>query len=171
MSTETADLPGEEKERGWRERISEVAEAGESLLATRLAILREELSVKGILLSKGLVAVAAAFALGVGALLLFAALLAAVLAALLKSVAFGIFGALLLYAAGTAVFVRLGWSALARVRPFDYPATREELSRDWEAVREAARCSGEAPEGEAGQAEEGAESVEDLEERFRSGFQ
>jgi hypothetical protein len=44
MSTEEAELPGEEDERGWRERFAQVSAAGRPLLATRLEILREELA-------------------------------------------------------------------------------------------------------------------------------
>ena len=55
MSTEEAELPGEEDERGWRERFAQVSAAGRPLFATRLEILREELAGKrvGIILSGG----------------------------------------------------------------------------------------------------------------------
>lgn len=155
--------------RGWRARIAEVSEAGGSLLATRFEILREELGGKTSFLGKGLFAMGLCFALGIGALLLFAALLVAVFAGLLKSVALGILAALLLYGAAAAVFARLGWNALSKVAPFDFPATREEIARDWAAVREAACDAEEAPEAGTESSGEDAGSVEDIEERFRAG--
>ena len=49
MSTEEAELPGEEDERGWRDRIGAGRpRPAQPLLATRLEILREELSGKAI---------------------------------------------------------------------------------------------------------------------------
>ena len=46
MSAEQSELPGEESERSWGERIAGVAEAWRTLAQTRLAIFREELSEK-----------------------------------------------------------------------------------------------------------------------------
>jgi len=172
MSSERAELPGEDDERGWRDRWREVASAGRTLAATRVAILREELSVKAVLAAKGIVAVVAALALGVGALLLGAALLVAVFAGLLKSLTLGILAALVVYAAGTAVLARIGWNALTRVEPLDFPATREELGRDWDAIQSALSADPDPePEGEAddgGEAEAEAAAI-DLEERYRAG--
>ncbi len=168
MSTEKAELPGEEDERGWRDRIAEVAAAGRALLATRLAILKEELSAKAAVAARGLVAVVVAAALGIGALLLLAALLAALFAKLFGSVVLGILAAVFLFAAGAAVAAVAAWKALSRVRPLEFPATRVELSRDWEAV--AASLSPEVSEDEAREEAGGEEgAIEDLEERFRAG--
>ena len=165
MSTEEAELPGEEDERGWRDRFGEVAAAGRTLLATRLAILREELSGKAALAARGLVAAVIAAALGIGALLLLAALLAALLAGLLKSVVLGILAAVVLYGVGAVVAAWFGWKALTRVRPLEFPAVTEELARDWKAV--AASVSSE-PESDS--EDEGPdEPIDDLEERFRAG--
>lgn len=166
MSTERAKPP-EEEPKGWRERIAEVAAAVQSLLATRIAILKDELSGKAALAARGLAGVALAAALGVGALLLFAALLATLFTTLFKSVALGILAAVVLYAAGAAVAASLGWKALSRVRPLEFPVVTAELSRDWEAV-----ATSLAPETEAGASapdDEEEESVDDLEERFRAG--
>ena len=169
MSTEEAELPGEEEERGWRDRLGEVVAAGRTLLATRLAILREELSGKAAFAVRGLVAVAIAAALGVGALLLLAALLAAVLAGLFKSVVLGLLGAVIVYGAGAVVAVRLGWRALTRVRPLEFPAVAEELARDWQAV-EASLSPESGPEAGREREDDGPEeSIDDIEERFRAG--
>ncbi len=170
MSSERAELPGEDDERSWRDRWREVLSAGRSLAATRAAILREELSVKALLAAKGFVAVVAALALGVGVLLLGAALLVAVFAGLLKSLALGILATLVLYAAATVVLARIGWSALTRVEPFDFPATREELVRDWEAVQSALSADpGTEGEADDGGADEAEAAAIDLEERYRAG--
>ena len=42
MSAEPTELPGEEAEFGWKERIAAVADAWSALLQTRVAIVREE---------------------------------------------------------------------------------------------------------------------------------
>jgi hypothetical protein len=167
MSTEEAELPGEEDERGWRDRLGEVAAAGRKLLATRLAILREELSGKAALAARGIVAVAIAAALGIGALLLLAALLAALLAGLFKSVVLGILGAVIVFGAGAAVAAVVGWRALTRVRPLEFPAVAEELARDWKAVE--ATLSPEPGPDSDGQDGGSEEPIDDIEERFRAG--
>lgn len=165
MSTEEAELPGEEDERGWRERFGEVTAAGRTLLATRLAILREELAGKAAFAARGLVAVVIAAALGIGALLLLAALLAALLAGLFKSVVLGILAAVIVYGVGALVAAWFGWQALARVRPLEFPAVTEELARDWQAV-----AASLAPEPESDSGGDGpAEPIDDIEERFRAG--
>ncbi len=168
MSTERAELPGEEDEKSWRDRLGEVAAVGQGLLATRLAIFREELAGKAILAARGAALVAVAAALGVGALLLLAALLAAILAGLFKSVILGILGAVVIYGAGAAVAVSMGWKALSRVRPLEFPVVTEELSRDWQAV--AASLAPEADtDDEPDDPARDAQAIEDIEERFRAG--
>jgi len=163
MSIEEAELPGEQGERGWRDRFAEVTAAGRPLLATRLAILREELGGKAAFAARGLVGAVIAAALGIGALLLLAALLAAVLAGLLKSVVLGILVAVILYAVGAVAAAWFAFRALARVRPTEFPAVAEELARDWHAV--AATLAPE-PESEDDGPDE---PIDDIEERFRAG--
>ncbi len=164
MSTKEAELPEKEDERGWRDRFGEVAAAGQTLFATRLAILREELSDKAAFAARGLVAAVIAAALGIGALLLLAALLAALLAGLFKSVVLGILAAVILYGVGAVVAAWFGWKALTQVRPLEFPAVTEELARDWKAV--AASLSEPASDSEDDGPDE---PIDDLEERFRAG--
>ena len=167
MSTEGAELPGEEDGRGWRDRFGEVAAAGRTLLATRLAILNEELSAKAILAARGLAAVVIAAALGIGALLLLAALLAAILAGLFKSVVLGILAAGVIYAAGAAAAAWFAFQALAKVRPLEFPAVGEELARDWQTI--AATLAPE-PKDDGGPEDEGPdEPIDEIEERYRAG--
>ena len=173
MSVEREDLPGEDAQLGWRERIEGVAEAALALGRTRLLILRVEAAAKASLLVKGVLGIAVAAGLGAGALLLLAALLAAILTRLFGSVILGVLGALVLYGAGAAVGAVVGWKALSRVRPFQFPEARRELARDWEALRASWSLDEGAQEGETGPA--GSDSrtreaaLENLEERFRAG--
>jgi uncharacterized membrane protein YqjE len=174
MSAEQGEIPDEESERGWGERIAEVADTWSSLAQTRLAILREELAEKQSLFLKGTIAFAAALGLAAGALLLLAAFLAAVLAGLFGSVVLGILGALVLYAAGAGLAGWIGGKTLSRVRPFQFPVAREELSRDFRALRAAWSRDGAPGEGSAPTVTvEGPRTreaaLEDLEERFRAG--
>ena len=170
MKDETAGLPEEDEERTWRARLSAVAGASRSLGQTRLAIFREELSGKAAFTARGLAGVALAGALGVGALLLFAALVAALFAKLFGSAVLGILAALVLYAALCAAAGWFGWKALSRVRPGEFPATAEELGRDWEAIRSSLAPEAEPEddlEPEGGPPDE--EEIEDLEKRLRGG--
>ena len=175
MSAEEHELLDEEAERGWKERLAVVADAWSALIQTRLAIFREELAVKAVLLAKGAVAGVLALGLAAVALLLLAAFLAALLAQWFGSVALGILGALVLYAAGAAVAVMAGIKWLKGLKPFEFPAAESELRRDWSAVRAAWSPGAEAlaaepsvpgPEGAVVRSEDRAES---LEERYRAG--
>lgn len=174
MSAEQGEIPDEESQRSWGERIAEVADTWGALAQTRLAILREELAEKQSFVFKGAIAVAIAVGLAAGALLLLAAFLAAVLAQAFSSVALGIFATLVLYAAGAGTAAWIGWKTLSRVRPFRFPAAQEELARDWHAVRASWSHDGQPEDGETIRVEEvlarTREAVpEDLEERFRAG--
>lgn len=168
MSTERVEGPGEDEERGWRDRLGEVSAAGRALLGTRLAILKEELSVKAVLAARGLAVIVVAGALAVGALLLAAALLAAVLAKLTNSVVLGILAAVVLYAAGAIAAAWYGWKTLSRVRPFEFPAASEEVARDVRAIVATLAPEPEADDDEfAGSEDETA--VAEMEERLRAG--
>ena len=169
MGTEEAELPGEDEDRSWRDRVGAVTAAGQGLLATRMAILREELAGKAALAARGLAAIVIAAALAVGALLLLAALLAALLAGIFKSVVLGILVAVILYGAGAAVAIVIAWKALTRVRPLEFPAVTQELARDWQAVAESLSPADEADDDAAGADGEDGNAIVDLEERFREG--
>ena len=163
--------------RRWSDRLDQLASATQSLLATRLAIFEEELGVKGRFFGKGLVFAGVAAAFGFGAVLLFAALLAAVLAQVFGNAALGVLGAGVVYAAGAFVGGYFAWRALAKVRPTEFPATARELSRDAEAIRAAlvqdpdpedGSDPGFVPEEEEIEVESEGD-VRDLEARLREG--
>ena len=173
MSVERAELPGEESERDWRDRLGEILSIARGLLATRLAIFREEATGKIVLAARGLVAVAVALALIVGALLLAAALLAAVLAKLTNSVVLGILLAVVLYGAGAAA---AGWMAFkslsqrppVRVSVLDGRA-RAGLEGDRCGARAASRAGRRGRRGARFLAGGRREDIVDLEERLRRG--
>lgn len=176
MSAEHEELPGEEAEWSWRERVAAVADAWSALIPTRAAIFREELAAKALALLKAVIAVAIGLGVAAGALLLLAAFLAALLAQWFHNVALGILGALVLYAAGAAVAVLAARKALGRVKLTEFPASSEELRRDWSALKESWSApetpgEGETPSpGAPGAKESGREDrAEDLEERYRAG--
>ncbi|MEP6471309.1 MAG: phage holin family protein [Acidobacteriota bacterium] len=122
-------------EPGWKERIGAVRRAAAALAATRGEIFREELSEKGSLFAKAAVGLALAAAFGVFALLLLTALVAAVFSRLFGGPIAGITATLVLYlvVAGLAGF--FGGRSLSRVRPFAFPATRDEIRKDLDAVK------------------------------------
>jgi Putative Actinobacterial Holin-X, holin superfamily III len=167
MSVEQAELPGEDDQRSWRERLANAAAAGRTLVATRLEIFREEAAAKAVFAAKGLVGFVIAATLAVGALLLAAALLAAVLAKLTHSVVLGILFAVVLYGAGAAVAGWLGWKSLSKVRPFEFPAVSGEIARDVAAISEALAPPEEWDEAAPRPGDEA--DVADLEERLRRG--
>lgn len=173
MNVERAELPGEEAERDWRDRLGEILSIGRGLFATRLAIFREEATGKVVLAAKGLVAVAVALTLTVGALLLAAALLVALLAKLTNSLILGTLLAVALYAAGAAAAGWMAFKSLSTVRPFEFPSVAAELERDWKAI-DAALAPLPGTEGVDGEPCDswpaGDEAdVADLEERLRRG--
>ena len=169
MSSERAELPGEEQAWGWREHLADVSAAVSRLLATRLAIFREELSVKAVFAAKGFAFVVVAAAMAVATLLSLAALLTALFAKLFGSWILGILATVILYGAGAGGAAWAGVRALSRVRPFDFPATAEELSRDRATISET--LAPREPEAEA--ADDAGEprslTADDLEDRFRAG--
>jgi len=167
MSVERAELPGEDDERSWRERLAEAAAAGRVLIATRLEIFQEEAATKAVFAAKGLVGFVIAAAFGVGALLLAAALLAAVLAKLTNSVVLGILLAVVLYGAGAGVAAWLGWKSISKVKPFEFPAVSAEIARDAAAISEA--LAPPEPIEHVGPIPGDDAAVADLEERLRRG--
>jgi hypothetical protein len=181
MSAEQSELPDEDAERSWKERIALVADALSALIRTRLAILREELAAKAVAVAKGAIAAALALGLSVVALLLLAAFLAALLAQWFGNVALGILAAFVLFGAGAGAAVLAARRALTGLKPFEFPAASEELRRDWNAVRESwapeASLSAETPSAAsrpvpAGPVAAGSpreETAESLEERYRAG--
>lgn len=180
-------------EPGWKERLGAVRRAAAALAATRKEIFREELAEKGSLFAKAAVGLGLAAAFGIFALLLLTALVAALFARLLGGPIAGITAALVLYlvVAGLAGF--FGGRSLSRVRPFAFPATRDEIQKDLDAVKKHADVKDDGPAGEDAVAAERAsvrrddEDVEEvdgdedddrkggipkmseLEERFRAG--
>jgi uncharacterized membrane protein YqjE len=169
MSTEAEELPGEEEVDTWRDRLARAFHAAEALLSTRLEIFREEAAEKASWAGKGLLGLGIAAAFGFGALLLLAALLAALFAQLFGNVVLGILAATVLFAAGTAIAGRAGWKALTKVEPTKFPATSEELSRDWSAISAALAANVDAAAGEEPLEDEviGEHEVAQLERRLR----
>jgi uncharacterized membrane protein YqjE len=168
MNSERAELPGEEPERGWREHLAEVSTAVSRLLSTRLAIFREEASAKAAALARGFAFTVVAAAMAVGTLLMAAALIAAVLAKLLGSLILGILATVVIYGAGAGVAAWAGIKALSRVKPFDFPATAEELARDRDTVA-AALAPEEPVDAAIPVTSRGEPTMDDLEDRFRAG--
>ena len=184
MATET-EIPMEAETdegppvRSWGERIAGLADTVQGLLATRLAIFQAELDEKARHFGKGLVGVGLATAFGFGATLLFAALLAAMFAALFGSAVLGILAAMVLYLAFAAGAGWFAWKSLSRVEPSRFPATARELSLDAQAIRaalardpdpeESFEPGGSPDEGRLSGESEG--DVRDLEARLRGGVE
>ncbi len=155
---------------GWSERLQRFLEAARQLIATRLAILREEMGAKGEALVRAVAGCALAAFFGVLALLLLTAWIAALFSRLLGGPILGILATFVLYLAAAAGAALYGSRALARVKPFEFPVTAGEIRKDWEAVRSSVRR--EPPPPPPGQPEAPAPvapPVDDLEARFRAG--
>ena len=172
-----ADVLEDVSDPGWKDRIDAVKRAARALLATRAEIFREELAQKGSNLGKAAAGLSLAAVFAVLGLLLLTALVAAVLARLFGGPIAGLLAAFVLYMAVAAAAAFFGAKALGRVRLFDFPATRDEIRRDLEAVREEGSPRDEGPASaealaaeRASVAPEDQESpVSDMEERFRAG--
>ena len=159
---------------GWKDRIAAVRRSAQALLATRAEIFREELAEKGSHFGKAAAGLSLAAVFAVLGLLLFTALVAAVLARLFGGPIAGLLAAFVLYMAVAAAAGFFGAKALARVRLFDFPATRDELRRDLDAIREEGSARDHGPASAEALAAERAsvapeEKGSDLEERFRAG--
>jgi uncharacterized membrane protein YqjE len=138
------DVLEDRPEPGWKDRIGAVRRAAATLLATRAAIFREELAEKGSLIAKAAIGLALAAVVGVLALLLLTALVAVLLSRLLGGPIAGITAALFLYLVVAAAAAILGGKNLSRVRPFVFPATRDEIRKDLDAVKEKGEVRDEA---------------------------
>jgi uncharacterized membrane protein YqjE len=137
------DLP----EPGWKERIGAVRRAASALFATRAEIFREELAEKGSALARGAVGLVLAAVFGFFALVLLTALVAALFARLLGGPIAGITAALVLYLAVAVVAAVLGGKTLSGVKPFAFPATRDEIRKDLDAVQKHGTMHDEGPAG------------------------
>jgi uncharacterized membrane protein YqjE len=137
------DLP----EPGWKERIGAVRRAASALFATRAEIFREELAEKGSALARGAVGLALAALFGFFALVLLTALVAALFARLLGGPIAGITAALVLYLTVAVVAALLGGKAISGVKPFAFPATRDEIRKDLDAVQKHGSMHDEGPAG------------------------
>lgn len=170
------DVLEDRPEPGWKERLGAVRRAASALLATRREIFREELSEKGSLLAKAGVGLALSAVFGVLAFLLLTALVAALFSRLFGGPIAGITAALVLYVLIAAVAAILGGRTLSRVRPFVFPATRDEIRKDLDAVKGSASSDALAaerasirPGDEEGDDEHVHEEVSEIEDRFRAG--
>jgi uncharacterized membrane protein YqjE len=177
------DEPGPD----WKERLGAAKRAAKALLATRAAIFREEIAQKGADLGKAALWLSLGVAFALLSLVLLAALSAAVLIRLLGGPIAGLAGAFFLYLLIAGAVGYLGMRALSRVRPFDFPVTRDEVAKDLEAIREEPEVADEGPASDEALAAERAsitgeeddleeDVVEeqviedsDLEQRFRAG--
>ncbi len=165
--------------RRWSDRLFQIVEAAQSLVATRLAIFEEEAGVKARLFGKGLAGASVAAAFAFGATLLLAALLAALLAQLFGNAALGILGAMVIYLAVAGGAGYWAWKSFSQVKPTEFPATSRELARDADAIRaalaqdpdpeEGPSPDEDSPEDDGPDGSEG--EVQDLEARLRAGME
>jgi len=187
MESSPNAFSGDAPEPGWRARFAAVRRAAQALLATRAEIFREELAGKRSLFAKAAVGLSLAVAFGGLALLIATALVASLLARLLGGPIAGLAAALVLYLAIAAAAAIFGSRKLVAVRPFDFPVTRDELRKDFDALQQedetdeerlageevltAGRASVHSSEDPDGDEEAMGEArvTESLEERFRAG--
>ena len=179
MDPEEAALE-DRPEPGWKERIGAIRRAVAALATTRAEIFREELAEKGSLFARAAIGLALAAVFGVLAVLVLTALVAAVLSRLLGGPIAGITATLFLYLAVAAAAAILGGRTLSRVKPLAFPATRDEIRKDLDAVKgpasvdalAAERASVSPDDGrDDDEVEEGeeVEAMSEMEERFRAG--
>ena len=151
-------------EPSWKERLGAVRRAAAALAATRKEIFREELAEKGSLFAKAAVGLALAAAFAILALFLLTALVAALFARILGGPIAGITAALVLYLAVAGLAGFFGGRSLSRVRPFAFPATRDEIQKDLDAVKKHADVEDDGPAGADAVAAERASVRKDDEE-------
>jgi len=170
MRDDEPSTPEEASKETWRQRLHGFSRALGSLLSTRAAIFQEELGARAEALARATGAFVLAAALAGLALLLLTAGIAALLSRLLGGPIAGILATFALYAAAAGLAAYLGVRALSRVN-FDFPVTREEIRKDWQALQ--ASASPRPPGSSGGEAEtasvSGQLSSDDLEARFRVG--
>jgi uncharacterized membrane protein YqjE len=135
MASDPIDFSEELREPSIGERFASVKRAAKALVATRLEIFREELAAKGALFSKAAAGLVIALAFAALGLVLLTALVAAVFARLLGGPIAGIAAALVLYLAIAAAGALFGLKTMRRVRFGDFPATRDEMRKDLDAVK------------------------------------
>jgi uncharacterized membrane protein YqjE len=154
-----------------RERVGAALQAAGDLLATRMEIFREEAGDKGAHLARGIGAFVVAAALAFMTTFLTTALLVALFTLLFGRLWAGILATLVLFVAAAAAAVMLGWKALSKVRPFDFPVTGGELAKDWEALQRATFGDDEPEDFAAPVAAESLRPtpIDDVEARFRAG--
>ncbi len=138
MAPERIDADDARAARGWKERLSAAWNAAASLVSTRIQIFQQELSRKTGFAARGAAGIILGLVFGWLALLLLTALVAALLVLLFGHLWAGLLVAFVLYLAVAAGAVAFGIKSLSRVRPFDFPATSEELKKDWSAIRRSA---------------------------------
>jgi len=119
-------------------KLAGLLEAGSRLFSTRASLFSEELSVKTAFLGRGCAGVSLAAAFVFLALLLFTAFLAALFTSLLGSAVAGIAAAFGLHILIAALIGWFGVRQLSRVKPTEFPVTKEEIRKDIAAIRAAA---------------------------------
>lgn len=179
IPTGTSDTEAESLGR----KLSGLLEAGSRLFSTRASLFGEELSVKTTLLGKGCAGVSLAAAFVFLALLLFTAFIAALFTSLLGGPVAGIAAAFGLHILIAAAIGWFGVRHLSRVKPTEFPVTKEEIRKDIAAIRAAASPPPPAPPpmearpvpatpgppSPAGPAARTTTSADDFEARFRAG--
>ena len=154
-----------------RDRVGAVLQEAGELFTTRTEIFREEAADKAAHLARGVGSFFIAAALAFMTTFLTTALLVALFTLLFGRLWAGILATLILFLAGAAAAAALGWKALSRVRPFEFPVTGGELRKDWEALQRATVGGDESVEPVAPVPAESARPapIDDVEARFRAG--
>jgi hypothetical protein len=170
MRDNETSAPERAREETWRQRLQGFFEALRGLLSTRVALFREEFDASAAALGSAIGAFVLTAALAWIALLLLTAGIAALLSRLLGGPIAGILATFVLYAAAAGLVASLGVKALKRVN-FEFPVTREEIRKDWQALQASATSRPPEPPGGEGETagESGQLSSDDLEARFRAG--
>ena len=137
--------PDQAEAESWAQRLRGAFETSRRLLSTRLAIFSEELGVKAGILGRALASLFLAAAFAGMSVFLLTAWIAFVLTRLLGGPILGILATFGLYIAIAGLAAWLGLRALSRVKPLEFPVTKGELVKDWEALRASAIPETELP--------------------------